>query len=124
MTHPARRSVSFLLAQASVAACLLGCSPASRSPDAIRHDTAVATAAAARDTKAVAQGVIDGLKSQGSVNINRAKLEELEALPGIDAATAEKIVAGRPYQNSVELRDRHIVSKAEFDRIASKVVAR
>ncbi len=101
-----------------------GCSPASRSPDAIRQDTADATAAAARDAKAIAQGVFEGLKTKGPLNINRATEEQLETLPGIDAAEARRIVANRPYTNSVELLHRRVLSKQEYDRIASRVVAR
>jgi DNA uptake protein ComE-like DNA-binding protein len=101
-----------------------GCTTASRSPDAIRSDTAAATAAAARDAKAVAQGVIDGLRTRGPLNINRASEADLEALPGIDAPTAQRIIAGRPYTNAIELRQRHIVSKSAYDQIANKIEAR
>ncbi len=103
---------------------MLGCSPASRSPDAIRQSTAAATAAATRDAKAVVKGVVDGLKEKGPVNINHASADDLQTLPGIDQAAAKRIIAGRPYQNSIELTKRHIVSKAEYDRIASHVVAK
>ena len=101
-----------------------GCSTASPSPDAIRQDTANATATAARDAKAVAQGVFEGLKTKGPLNINRATEEDLKTLPGMDTAIAGKIVAGRPYASSAELVRRHIVSKAEYDRIADKIEAR
>lgn len=107
--------------------CLLGltgCSPANRSPDAIRKDTADATAAAARDTKAVAQGIFEGLKAKGPLNINRATKQELETLPGIDSAAADRIISGRPYKDSVELPRRHVISKAEYDRIAGRIEAR
>ncbi len=103
---------------------LSGCSPASRSPDAIRQDTANATAAAARDTKAVAQGIFDGLKTKGPVNINRASKQELEALPGIDSEAADRIISNRPYKDSAELARRHLITKAEYNRIAGQIKAR
>ena len=103
---------------------LCGCSPANRSPDAIRQDTAKATAAAARDTKAVAQGVFEGLKAKGPLNINSATKQELETLPGIDSAAADRIISGRPYKDSQELPRRHVISKAEYDRIAGQIKAR
>jgi DNA uptake protein ComE-like DNA-binding protein len=102
----------------------VGCTPEKRSPDAIRRDTAAATAEAARDAKAVAQGVVEGLKEKGPININRATADQLKTLPGIDDATAHRIVAGRPYQDASELHRRHLITKAEYDRIADKVVAR
>jgi DNA uptake protein ComE-like DNA-binding protein len=103
---------------------MMGCSPASRSPDAIRSDTAVATSAAARDAKAVAQGVFEGLREKGPLNVNRASEAELEGLPGIDEAAARRIVAGRPYASSTELLHRRILTKRQYDGIASRVVAK
>jgi DNA uptake protein ComE-like DNA-binding protein len=103
---------------------LTGCSPASRSPDAIRQSSAAATAAVVRDTKAAAQGVFAGLRAKGPMNINKASADELETLPGIDAAAARRIIAGRPYGTSMELMRRHVISRAEYNKIASKVVAR
>lgn len=102
---------------------IIGCSPAGRSPDAIRQDTAAVTSAAARDAKAVAQGVVDGLREKGPININKASVDDLKTLPGIDEPAANKIVAARPYKESSELVKRHLISKAEYDRIASHVVA-
>ncbi len=102
---------------------LAGCTPAQHSPDEIRKETASATAEVARDTKAVAQGVVDGLKQKGPVNINKASVNDLEALPGIDEDRANKIVAGRPYDDSQQLVKRHILTRAEYDKIATHVVA-
>ena len=101
-----------------------GCSPASRSPDAIRQDSAAVTAAAVRDGKAVVKGVFDGLKTKGPLNLNKASVEELQRLPGIDAPAARRIVAARPYRSGAELMKRHVVTKAQYERIASQVVAR
>lgn len=101
-----------------------GCSTTSRSPDAIRQETANATTAAAQDAKAVAQGVFEGLKTKGPLDLNTASKGDLETLPGMDGPAADRIVAGRPYQSSAELLRRHIVSKAEYDRIASRVETR
>lgn len=102
---------------------MVGCSPADRSPDAIRQDTAKATSSAVRDAKAVAKGVVDGLRSKGPVNINKASEADLENLPGIDAVKARNIIAGRPYDNAHDLLKRHLVTKTEYDRIAGDVIA-
>lgn len=103
---------------------LSGCAPSSPSPDQIRQKTANATAAAARDTKAVAQGIVQGLRTKGPLNINRATKEQLETLPGIDGVTADRIIADRPYKDSDELLHRRIVSRTEYHKIATKIKAR
>lgn len=102
---------------------LAGCSSADRSPDAIRQRTANATATATRDAKAVAQGVAQGLKEKGPININKASEDDLASLPGIDHTAARHIIADRPYTDSDDLVKRHIVSKAEYDRIADHISA-
>lgn len=109
----------------TLAVCsLAGCSSESRSPDAIREHAADATAATKRDAKAIAQGVFEGLARKGPVNINKATKEQLLTLPGVTAANADAMIAGRPYATAAELRHRHILSKAEYDRIANHVVAK
>ena len=116
-----KRTLFFTLTLALLTA--IGCTQAQRNPDAIRQDTAKAAAEAKQDAKALVQGVEDGLKTKGQVNINNATPDQLEALPGIDAARARRIIAGRPYQSSDDLVKRHLVAKAEYDRIAGQVVA-
>ena len=103
---------------------LSGCTPHDRSPDAIREQTARATSTAVRDAKAVTQGVVEGVKQQRTININRASADDLESLPGIDGDAAQRIIEGRPYGDSEELAKRHIISRAEYNRIAGKIEAR
>ena len=103
---------------------LTACTPQQRSPDEIRKETANATSTAARDTKAAAQGVIDGLKHGNTVNINKASEKDLESLPGIDEAAARRIVDNRPYNDSDDLVRKHAMTKHEYDQIAGKITAR
>ncbi len=103
---------------------LAGCTPHDRSPDEIREQTARATSTAVRDAKAVTQGVVEGVKQQKTVNINRGSADDLKSLPGIDDDAAQRIIEGRPYKDSEELAKRHIVSRAEYNRIAGKIEAR
>ena len=103
---------------------LIGCTPHDRSPDQIREETAHATSTAARDTKAIVQGVVEGVKQQRTININRSSADDLTSLPGIDDAAAHRIIAHRPYNDSYDLVKRHIVSREEYDRIAGKIEAR
>ena len=103
---------------------LTGCTPHDRSPDEIREQTARATSTAARDAKAVTQGVVEGLKQQRTININRASADDLKGLPGIDDAAARRIIDHRPYSDSEDLVKRRVISRAEYDHIAGKIEAR
>ncbi len=79
---------------------------------------------AARDAKAVAQGVVQGIKQQRTININRASAADLKSLPGIDDDAAGRIIDHRPYSDSEDLVKRHVISRAEYNRIAGKIEAR
>lgn len=103
---------------------LAGCTAHQRSPDEIREQTARATSTAARDAKAVAQGVVQGIKQQRTININKSSADDLSSLPGIDNATADRIIEHRPYSDSYELVKRRIISREEYNRIAGKIEAR
>ena len=124
----ARRNASNPLMKCTLAFTLAlfavtGCTTQQRSPEQIRTETADATSTAAKDAKAVAQGVADGLKQKGPININRASPDDLKTLPGIDEATARRIIDNRPYDNPGDLLKKHVISKTEYDRIADKVTA-
>jgi len=56
------------------------------------------------------------------VNLNTASEKELEALPGVGAATAKKIVAGRPYASVSDL-SKAGVSASTISKISPLVVA-
>ena len=120
-----RRTIATALWAPSLLLVFLpGCSPAARSPDSIRHDSATTTSAAVRDAKAIVQGIFDGLRQKGPTNITKASEEQLEQLPGIDADAARRIIAGRPYESATELLHRRILLKGDYNSIASQVVAR
>jgi DNA uptake protein ComE-like DNA-binding protein len=72
----------------------------------------------------VVQGVVEGVKQQRTININRSSADDLRSLPGIDESAAHRIIANRPYSDSYELVKRHIVSRDEYDRISGKIEAR
>jgi competence protein ComEA len=58
--------------------------------------------------------------SSGPVNINTASEKELEELPGVGAATAQKIIKGRPY-SSVDDLAKAGVSKSTISKISGLV---
>lgn len=116
--------MKFLALFTLVLLTVAGCTTHDRSPDEIRQRTAHATATAARDAKAVAQGVVEGIKQQHTVNINKASAEELSKLPGISDSTANRIIEHRPYTDSYDLVKQRIITHSEYDRIAGKIEAR
>src|SRR4051794_31922635 len=61
-------------------------------------------------------------KASGSVDLNAASQSELEALPGVGAVTAKKIIAGRPY-DSVDDLSKAGVSAKTIEKIRGSVTA-
>ena len=58
------------------------------------------------------------------VDINSAGKAELKRLPGVDDATADKIIVGRPYLTKADLVTQKIVSQGIYGQIESRVIAK
>ena len=105
---------------------IVGCSNRNSSaPNAteIRQKAADATATAKRDVTAVAQGVNEGLNRDKKVDLNSASKDQLVTLPGMTPAKADVIMQSRPYSAPGELVSKHILSPAEYEKIANRVIA-
>ncbi|MFN7982079.1 MAG: helix-hairpin-helix domain-containing protein [Vicinamibacterales bacterium] len=59
-----------------------------------------------------------------TVDVNSASKSRLTTLPGIDAGTADKIIAGRPYGSGNDLVSKNVLSADAFEKIKGRVVAR
>lgn len=109
---------------------LAGCSACTtqpQNPEQVRQATANATSEIKNDTKAVAEGVRDGLRSPSAdqpINLNTATRSQLASLPGISDETAARIVANRPYKTAHDLIDRRLVTADEYKQIADRVAVR
>jgi competence protein ComEA len=61
----------------------------------------------------------------GRLNINAASLADLDALPGIGQALAQRIVERRqrlgPFQSVEQLREERLIPSATFERIKDLV---
>lgn len=123
-------SVLLALVLAPFLLLLAGCSACSTqpsNPERVRQATANATSELKNDTKAVAEGIRDGLKRPSSdhpINLNTATQSQLTTLPGISDETAARIVANRPYRSEHELIDRRLVTPTEYNQIADKITAK
>src|ERR1700751_921882 len=114
--------ISRVLFAAVLLSLSLGAACTNQNPDQIRQKTADETAALKRDTKAVAQGVKEGLSNKKSVDLNNASKDDLVSLPGMDEAKADRIIAERPYANPRQLVTRHVLTEDEYNAIRDRVV--
>ena len=55
------------------------------------------------------------------ININSASSEELDKLPNVGPVTAQKIIAGRPYQTIEDLLNKKIVGEATFSKLKEQI---
>lgn len=97
-------------------------------------NTKVALQSAENTVDAAANGVKQGIASKtgpadnssgktpaGKIDLNSASHDQLAALPGIDSAKADAIIAGRPYETPRSVVTKGILTPAQFHRIAPEV---
>jgi competence protein ComEA len=98
-----------LLAAASL--CLIA-TPSWQTPGAAKAPTQAKSASSKPATKAKL------------VDINSASAEELQELPGVGTAFANRIIASRPYRGKNELLQKKIVPPSTYEKIKDEIVAR
>lgn len=58
------------------------------------------------------------------VDINSASKTELKTLPGVTDATADKIIAGRPYLSKANLVTHNIISLGAYQNLTKLIIAK
>ncbi len=116
--------VKILIIAAVLAVLVTGCTQKPQNPDELREKTADATAQLKTDTKAVVEGVREGLSRDKTINLNTATQEQLETLPGITHIRAGRVIAGRPYDDPHDVVTKHILSEQEYKRIEDRITAK
>jgi DNA uptake protein ComE-like DNA-binding protein len=58
------------------------------------------------------------------VDLNTASKEDLMKLPGVDDATADKIIASRPYTSKSELVKKNVLTQEEMKKIEAHVMTK
>ncbi|MBV9183295.1 MAG: helix-hairpin-helix domain-containing protein [Acidobacteria bacterium] len=57
------------------------------------------------------------------VDINSATKDELDGLPGIGQAYAQKIIANRPYRSKRDLITKKVIPQSTYDKIKDQIIA-
>ena len=71
-------------------------------------------------------GATGGAKSVAAakkLDINSATKEQLDAVPGIGEAFAQKIIDNRPYRTKRELVTKKVIPQSTYEKIKDQIIA-
>jgi DNA uptake protein ComE-like DNA-binding protein len=90
------------------------------------HELKEAAKTAAEQAHAAAQGMREGWERGGHrlVDINSASESELESVPDLPRAAAQKIVEERPFKSTHELVEKGILRESTYTRVRDRITAK
>lgn len=121
------KSIVRLISSMMLALACAVWSPAQEEAPAPRKPTPKAlqdAKAKAREKRAKAKAKAEAEAKANAVDINRASLEELKKLPGINDAYAAAIVAKRPYHSKAELVTKNAIPMGTYQMLRKQVAAK
>lgn len=92
-------------------------------PSDKKSDTAAAPATTTTTTTKTTKTTSAASASADKLDLNSASASDLSKLPGIDAARADKIVAGRPYRAKNQLVSKGILTADEYAAVKDQIIA-
>jgi DNA uptake protein ComE-like DNA-binding protein len=119
-----RLSVTVVLALTLALAAALVAHAQTGSSSATSTDKSAATQTAPAKSTGKSHSMGKHHAMAPKLDLNSAAKDELMKLPGIDDATADKIIAARPFKMKNELVSKSILTKAQYTKIAARVIAK
>ncbi len=131
--------VSFAHAQSASTTTSSAADAAKKTTGTASKDAKSTASTASKDTKAAAgTATTETKKAAGETkkeaaakasdmakyDLNSATKDELMKIPGIGAATADKIVAGRPWKQKSDLVSKGIMNKAMYEKASPYMIAK